>query len=141
MTQSFPDKQANLAPKAIALLRITSGGLLLTHGLIKLLVFTPAGTVGYFESVGFPGFLAYPVIAGEIGLGIALTLGLMTRLAALLALPILVGAILPHAQNGFTFSNPGGGWEFPVFWSILLAAQAMLGDGAFAVGHPLRKRS
>jgi putative oxidoreductase len=124
---------------AIVLLRVTSGALLLTHGLTKLLVFTPAGTVGFFESIGFPGFLAYPVMAGEIGFGLALIVGFMTRWAALAALPIMIGAIVPHAGSGFSFSNPGGGWEYPVFWGIALDAQALLGDGAYAIGNPFRK--
>lgn len=134
MTQTASTSQG------IALLRVTSGGLLLTHGLIKLLVFTPAGTAGFFESIGFPGILAYPVMAGEIGLGLALLLGFMTRWAALAALPIMIGAIVPHAGNGFTFSNTGGGWEYPVFWAIALAVQAMLGDGAYAIGNPLKQK-
>ncbi|GLI98248.1 DoxX family protein [Sphingobium sp. BS19] len=134
MTQTASTSQG------IALLRVTSGGLLLTHGLIKLLVFTPAGTAGFFESIGFPGILAYPVMAGEIGLGLALILGFMTRWAALAALPIMIGAIVPHAGNGFTFSNTGGGWEYPVFWAIALAVQAMLGDGAYAIGNPLKQK-
>jgi putative oxidoreductase len=125
--------QTDRTTQGIALLRITSGGFLLTHGLIKLLVFTPAGTVGFFESIGFPGLLAYPVMAGEIGLGLALVLGFMTRWVALAALPILLGSIIPHASNGFLFSGEGGGWEFPVFWSILLVVQVMLGSGAYAV--------
>lgn len=128
------------ALNGIALLRVTSGGLLLTHGLIKLLVFTPAGTVAFFESIGFAGILAYPVIAGEIVLGLALVLGFMTRWAALAAVPIMIGATIPHAANGLTFSNPGGGWEFPVFWTMALIAQAMLGGGAFAMGDPLKVR-
>jgi putative oxidoreductase len=127
--------QTDRTAQGIALLRITSGGFLLAHGLIKLLVFTPAGTVGFFESIGFPGLLAYPVMAGEIGLGLALILGFMTRWAALAALPILLGSIIPHAGNGFLFSGEGGGWEFPVFWSILLLVQAMLGSGAYAVSE------
>ena len=127
--------------QAIALLRVTSGALLLTHGLIKLLAFTPAGTAGFFDSIGFPGFPAYPVMAGEIGLGLALIFGFMTRLAALAALPIMIGAIVPHAANGFTFSNTGGGWEYPVFWTIVLAAQAMLGDGAYAIGNPFKSKA
>jgi len=139
MTDNLTASQTNLTDHGIALLRVTSGGLLLTHGLIKVLVFTPAGTAGFFESIGFPGVLAYPVMAGEIVLGAALVLGLMTRLAALLALPILLGAIIPHAGNGFTFSNPGGGWEFPVFWTVALAVQAMLGGGNFAIGNPLAR--
>lgn len=126
--------------QAIALLRVTSGGLLLAHGLIKLIVFTPAGTAGFFESIGFPAILAYPVIAGEIGLGLALVLGFMTRLAAIAALLIMIGAIVPHAANGFTFSNPGGGWEYPLFWTIALIAQAMLGGGAYAIGNPFKPK-
>ncbi|MEY4270048.1 MAG: hypothetical protein RLZZ58_1264 [Pseudomonadota bacterium] len=125
--------QMHRSAQGIALLRIASGGFLLAHGLIKLLVFTPAGTVGYFESIGFPGLLAYPVMAGEIILGLALILGFKTRWAALAALPILLGSIIPHAGNGFLFSGAGGGWEFPVFWSIILVAQAMLGGGAWAI--------
>lgn len=127
--------------QATALLRVTSGALLLTHGLTKLLVFTPAGTAGFFESIGFPGLLAYPVMAGEIALGLALIAGFLTRWAALGALIIMIGATVPHLGNGFSFSNPGGGWEYPVFWSVALAAQAMLGDGAYAVGNPFRKKA
>lgn len=118
---------------AATVLRLTSGAFLLTHGLIKLILFTPAGTAAFFESIGFPGITAYPVIAGEIGLGLAMILGIYARYAAIAALPILVGSIIPHAGNGFTFSNTGGGWEFPVFWSLVLVVQAMLGDGAYAL--------
>ena len=118
---------------ATTLLRVTSGSMLLVHGLTKLLVFTPAGTAGFFESIGFPSFLAYPVMAGEIVLGLAMILGVYARLAALAALPIMVGAIIPHAGSGFSFSNPGGGWEYPVFWSLVLIVQALLGDGALAI--------
>ena len=127
--------------RAIALLRVTSGALLLTHGLTKLLVFTPAGTAGFFESIGFPGVLAYPVIAGEIALGLALIVGFMTRWAALGALVIMIGAIIPHLPSGFSFSNPGGGWEYPVFWAVTLLAQSMLGDGAYAISNPFAKEA
>jgi len=30
-------------------------------------------------------------------------------------------------------ASEGGGWEFPVFWTVALVAQALLGDGAFAL--------
>lgn len=127
--------------RAVALLRVTSGTLLLTHGLTKLLVFTPAGTAGFFESIGFPGILAYPVMAGEIALGLALIVGFMTRWAALGALVIMIGAIIPHLSAGFSFSNPGGGWEYPVFWAVILLAQSMFGDGAYAIGNPFAEKA
>ena len=72
---------------------------------------------------------------------LALIAGFMTRWAALAALPIMIGAIIPHAANGYSFSNPGGGWEYPVFWAVTLVAQAIFGDGAYAVGNPFRRKA
>lgn len=72
------------------------------------------------------------MIAGEIGAGILLILGTYTRVIALLALPILIGATQQHIGNGWVFSGTGGGWEFPVFWIAMLLVQTLLGDGAFA---------
>ena len=121
------------APYAALLLRVSLGVLLLAHGLLlKVMTFTVAGTVGYFESIGYPGFLAYLVILGEIGGGVALILGVQTRVISLLMLPILIGATLQHLGNGWVFSAENGGWEFPVFWTVALIVQALLGDGAYA---------
>jgi putative oxidoreductase len=119
---------------AATVLRVSMGGLFLAHAWLKLVVFTPAGTVGYFESLGFPGFLAYLVIAAEVAGGVALIAGLWTRWVALALVPVLLGSIYaPHGAAGFFFSNEGGGWEFPAFWAIALVVQSLLGDGAFAV--------
>jgi putative oxidoreductase len=122
------------AAYAALILRVSLGVMLLAHGLLlKVFTFTVAGTVGYFESIGYPGVFAYLVIAGEILGGLALILGVQTRLVALLMLPILIGATLQHLGNGWVFSAPKGGWEFPAFWSIALVVQALLGDGAYAL--------
>lgn len=121
------------APYAALLLRVSLGIMLLAHGLVlKVLTFGPAGTAGFFQSIGYPGFFAYLVILGEIGGGLALVLGLWTRTISLLLLPILLGATLQHAGNGWLFSGTGGGWEFPAFWTVTLLVQALLGDGAYA---------
>lgn len=121
------------APYAALLLRVSMGLLFLAHGLLlKVFVFTIPGTVGYFQSIGYPGFFAYLVILGEIGGGLALILGVRTRLISLLLIPIMLGATLQHLGNGWVFSGTGGGWEFPAFWTILLGVQALLGDGAYA---------
>jgi putative oxidoreductase len=120
-------------PYAALLLRVSLGAMFLAHGLLlKVLTFTIPGTVGYFQSIGYPGFFAYLVIAGEIGGGIALILGAYTRTVSLLLLPILIGATLQHAGNGWVFSGNGGGWEFPAFWTVTLLVQALLGGGAYA---------
>lgn len=122
------------ADLAATILRVSMGALFLAHAGLKLFVFTPAGTAGYFASLGLPGPLAYLVIAAEFFGGLALILGVQTRRVSLALVPILLGAIyVPHGAAGFFFSNEGGGWEFPAFWAVTLVVQALLGDGAFAL--------
>lgn len=122
------------APYAALILRVSLGVMLLAHGLLlKVFTFGVPGTVGFFESIGYPGFFAYLVIGGEILGGIALILGVWTRAVALLALPILIGSTLQHVGNGWLFSGANGGWEFPAFWTVTLIVQALLGDGAYAL--------
>jgi len=121
---------------AAFLLRVVMGALFLAHAALKLFVFTPAGTAGFFESLGLPGPLAYVVILAELAGGVALILGVWTRIVSLALLPILLGSIYtPHGAAGFFFSNEGGGWEFPAFWAVALLVQALLGNGAFALGR------
>ncbi len=123
-----------LSAYGAALLRITLGVLFLLHFLTKLLVFTPAGTVAYFQSLGLPGGLAYLVMATELGLGVVLVLGLWSRWLGLLGVPLLLGTIAAvHGANGFGFANAGGGWEYPAVWALLLIVSALLGEGAFAL--------
>ena len=59
--------------------------------------------------------------------------GFHTRYVAIALVPIMLGALSVHAGNGLLFSNPNGGWEFPVFWTVILLVQALLGDGAYSV--------
>lgn len=123
----------NKAPYAALVLRVALGVLALAHGLLKIIVFTPAGTVGFFESLGLPGALAYVTIAVEVVGGLALIAGVLTRYVAVAMVPILIGSIVfAHGSAGWLFSNEGGGWEYPAFWAVALIVQAMLGDGAFA---------
>jgi len=104
------------------------------HGWLKIRVFTPAGTVKYFESLGLPGFFAYLTIVGEIGGGTLLVLGIETRWVALLLIPLIAGTIvLVHGKNGWLFTNKDGGWEFPAFWIVALVVLALLGDGTAAL--------
>jgi putative oxidoreductase len=125
------------APYAALLLRVSLGLLFLAHAGIKIFVFTPAGTAKFFGSLGVPPELAYLVMTAEVLAGIALVFGVWTRVAAIAATPILLGAIFTvHASAGFPFSNANGGWEFPAFWTIALIVQALLGDGIYALRLP-----
>ena len=119
---------------AAALLRVTMGGMFLAHAGLKIFVFTPAGTAGYFQSLGLPAALAYLTIAVELLGGLALIAGFRTRIVALALVPVMLGAaFFGHGAAGFFFSNPNGGWEFPAFWTVALLVQALLGAGAYAV--------
>lgn len=118
---------------AALVLRLTLGTMLVAHGLLKYLVFTPEGTAKFFESIGLPGPLGYLVIAAEVLGGIALLVGYRTSVVALALVPILFGSALPHLGNGWLFSAPGGGWEYSVFMGFTAIAAAFLGDGRYAL--------
>ena len=122
------------APWAILLLRVALGILFIAHGLLKLLVFKPAGAYGYFKSLGLPGSLAYLTMAAELLGGTALILGIVPRYVALVLVPLIVGTIVTvHGKNGWMFSNKEGGWEYPAFWALTLVILFLLGDGAWAL--------
>ncbi|WP_295537096.1 DoxX family protein [uncultured Thioclava sp.] len=129
-------KTPDNADYAAAALRISSGTLFLAHGWMKVSVFTIPGTVAFFESLGLPGFLAYLTIFAELAGGIALILGVGTRLVSLALIPVLLGATWAHSGFGWSFTNDGGGWEFPLFWAVVQTAIAVLGRGAFALRIP-----
>ncbi|MEJ5992428.1 DoxX family protein [Ramlibacter sp. PS3R-8] len=114
------------------LLRLALGTMWITHALLKVLVFTLPGAARFFDSVGLPGALAYPVVAFELAGGIAIVLGFYGRQVSLLLTPILVGAAWVHLPNGWVFTNPNGGWEYPVFLLAASLAHWLVGDGAWA---------
>ncbi|MDX1499495.1 MAG: DoxX family protein [Woeseiaceae bacterium] len=124
------------AQYAALILRIALGVMFLAHGLLKVFVFTLPGTVGFFESIGFPGVLAYVVTFAEIGGGLLLLAGVAVRAVSLALLPILLGAVYVHWGAGWVFSNENGGWEYPAFLAIASIVQALLGPGRFALRLP-----
>ena len=118
---------------AALLLRVSLGVMFLAHGLMKILVFTPAGTVGYFASLGIPEAFAWLTMAAEAGGGLLLIFGVQVRWVALLQLPVILGALVVHSGNGWLFSSANGGWEFPAFWAVAQLVMALLGDGPYAL--------
>ncbi|ENO14427.2 DoxX family protein [Marinobacter nanhaiticus D15-8W] len=126
--------EQTLESYGITTLRISLGLILIAHSLwLKLVIFTLPGTAAFFESIGLPGITAYAVFLVEATTGIALVLGIESRWAALLAVPVMAGATWAHAANGWLFTNAGGGWEYPLFLTVATLAQALLGDGALAL--------
>lgn len=114
-------------------LRLSLGVMFVAHGLLKIMVFTLPGTAQFFQSVGLPGFLGYVVAFAEVGGGILLILGVYTRWVTLALMPILLGATFVHWGNGWMFSAPNGGWEYPVFLALSAFALFLMGDGPYAL--------
>lgn len=124
-----------LVDYAALLLRVALALMFFAHAWLKIKVFTPAGSVKYFASLGVPGSFAYLAMAAEIVGGVLLLLGIETRWVALLLIPLMVGTIvLVHGRNGWLFTNKDGGWEYPAFWIVGLLVLAALGGGALALG-------
>ncbi len=129
------------APYAALVLRASLGAMFIAHALLKYAVFTMPGTVQFFESVGLPGPLAYVVTIAELVGGSLILLGAGSRWVAAALIPVLLGALFVHAGNGWLFTNANGGWEYPAFLAAAAAAQALLGDGKFAISSLLRNAS
>ena len=128
------------AAYAALLLRLALGTMFLAHGLLKIIVFTPAGTAGFFASLGLPAWLAYPTMGAEVVGGILLIAGIQSRYVALALIPILLGSLWVHSGNGWLFSSENGGWEYSLFLTVAAAAQVLLGDGAYSLSRLLVNR-
>jgi putative oxidoreductase len=122
-----------LAPYGAFTLRAALGIMFIAHAYLKLAVFTVPGFEAFLGQIGLAAFLAWPIIVAELVGGLAILVGFQARFFALALLPILFGAILVHAPNGWVFNAPNGGWEYPAFLAIAALAQALIGDGAFAL--------
>ncbi len=128
------------AQVGIALIRAVVGVVFIVHGWQKLAVMGFDGVAGFFGSVGIPlpGVAAVVVTLLELGGGVLLLAGLLTRWVALPLAATMVGAILTvHLPNGFTGE---GGYEFTLLLLASLLGLALTGAGAFSADAALAKR-
>ncbi len=119
----------------VTLLRVSLGVMFLAHGVVlKLMTFGLPGTATFFVNIGLPAWLAYFTFACETVGGVMLVLGIQARWVALALSPFLIGALVTvHFANGWVFTAPNGGWEYPAYLFVLCIAQWLLGDGALAL--------
>lgn len=119
----------------LLLLRLTMGGLMLFHGIHKLLY--GVGFIGgMLESMGLPSFIAYGALAAELIASLMIICGVWTRLASVVFAGNMVVAILmAHATQIFSVDPMTGGWaiELPMLYLLGAAVLCLTGAGRYAL--------
>jgi putative oxidoreductase len=85
--------------------------------------------------------MSEPPFADDLITAIGLVLGLFTHPIALLGSVYLLLSMLwgGHFQIGYVWALPEGGYEFGVFWAVMIAVFAVLGGGPLSVDHAIRQ--
>ncbi|MDP9889274.1 MULTISPECIES: DoxX family protein [Micrococcaceae] len=133
---------SRLTTTALTALRIILGFLFAAHGWQKFTEWTIAGTQASFAKMGVPAadVMAPAVAVLELAGGIALILGVLTRVvAALLVLDMLGALFLVHAPAGIFAAN--GGYELVLLLATAAFALALTGAGRLSLDRLLFSRS
>lgn len=129
--------------------RLALGIVLFPHGAQKLFGwfggYGISGSIGYFNDLGIPNAISTVLVFVEVVASILLVTGTLTRIAAVLALGMMVGAIvLVHAPLGFFMNwygdKPGEGFEFHILAIGLALVSLFAGAGKASVDRALMER-
>jgi putative oxidoreductase len=132
----------SIAPYSYALIRFIAGAILVFHGYSKLFVTGVQGLADHVVAVlGLPMPLAWAYFIGilECFGGAALAIGFLTRPIALM-LTIELGVITYwHSGNGYAFSSPRGGYEYPLVLLVVYFAIFFRGAGRCSIDRMIGK--
>jgi putative oxidoreductase len=133
----------SVAPYSYAIIRFAAGAAVVYHGYLKLF----AGLVGAVAQnvivpLGLPAPMAWAYFLGilEFFGGALLAVGLLTRPIALMFTIQMVIVTYWHAGNGYMFTSPRGGWEYPALLLILYFAIFFRGGGRCSIDRMIGKQ-
>jgi putative oxidoreductase len=143
---SVDSREASLNDSALMFIRVYVGVMFVPHfgshilgGPFQFNIYTL-----YFESLGLHMPAMQVALAGSVELicAVGLTLGLFTRPIALLGSVYLLMSMLwgGHFHIGYVWALPEGGYEFGVFWAVMIAIFAVLGGGRYSLDRTLWRR-
>jgi putative oxidoreductase len=116
-------------------LRLTLGGLLLLHGIHKIL--NGIDPIRHLlSSYGLPEALAYGVYIGEVAAPMLIILGIFTRIGALLVIvDIIVAIVLARLPYLLKVYPQAGGYalEAETFFLFCGVTLALLGGGRYSL--------
>jgi len=122
---------------SLLILRVVLGITFFIHGLAKFQMGL-GNVAGWFESIGIMGFLGYAVAFIELLGGIALILGLGTRIASALIGLVMLGAILTtKLPAGFMGDGQSAGYELDLALLVMAVALFICGSQLFALENKL----
>ena len=136
----------SLSPYAYPMLRVMTGLLFVPHGMQKLFgsfgAFPMQGYVGFFGKFLGPTFgnsgWVYYIGCLELFGGIALAIGLLTRLVALQFVAFMaVSAIFVNSATGWFWTK--GGTEVALSWGIVCLFILIMGGGPMSVDRKIGK--
>ena len=138
-------RESSLNVAALTFIRIYVGLMLVPHfgshilgGPFQFKIYTL-----YFSSLGLHMPAMQVLLAGSVELisAIGLVLGLFTRPVALLGAVYLLMSMLwgGHFHIGYVWALPEGGYEFGVFWAVMIAVFAVIGGGPLSVDNTIRQ--
>ena len=115
-------------------IRIMAGIVFIAHGMPKF--YDVSGGFGFFQSISLPSELFLPIALLEVIGGLAILLGVLTRIASLLFIIEMTGAIVfAKFSKGFV-----GGYEFELLLISICITLALVGPGMVSIENYILKR-